>query len=34
MFFVFGYIPDRYKTREMCDRVASKDPFLKVKLPS
>ena len=25
--FMFFYIPDRYKTQEMCDRIISDDPF-------
>ena len=25
--FVFDYIPDWYKTQEMCDRVVSEDSF-------
>ena len=28
MFFVFDFIPDRYRTQKMCDRVVSEDPFL------
>ena len=32
-FFVFDSIPDQYKTREMCDRVVSEDPFLVVYCP-
>ena len=32
-FFVFGFIPNRYKTQEMCDRVVSEDPLLKVYCP-
>ena len=28
MFFVFNFIPNQYKTQEMCDRVASEDLFL------
>ena len=28
MFFIFHYVPDQYKTQEMCGRVASKDPFI------
>ena len=28
MFFVFDFIPDRYKTQKTCDRVVSEDPFL------
>ena len=27
MFFVFYYIPDWYKTQEMCDRGVSEDPL-------
>ena len=27
-FFLFGSIPDRYETQEMCDRAVSDDPFL------
>ena len=26
-FIAFIYIPDRYKTQEMCHRVISEDPF-------
>ena len=31
-FIVFYFIPDWYKTQEMCDRVVSEDPFLIVYL--
>ena len=34
MFFVFYYIPDWYKTQEMCDRGVSEDPFLKIYCPN
>ena len=30
---VFIYIPDRYKTQEMCGRVISEDPFMLVYCP-
>ena len=33
MFFVFGPIPDQYKTQEMCDRVVSEDPSIIVYCP-
>ena len=26
--FVFDSVPDQYKTREICDKVVSKDPFM------
>ena len=29
-FFVFFSIPDPYKTQELCDRVVSEDPFLRI----
>ena len=32
-FFVFHFIPDRYKTQEMCDRLVSEYPFLIVYCP-
>ena len=32
-FFVFVSISDRYKTQEICDRVASEDPSLIVYCP-
>ena len=28
MFLLFDSIPDQYETQEICDRVASEDPFL------
>ena len=33
MFSWFIYIPNRYKTQEMCDRVISEDPFMLVYCP-
>ena len=27
IFFIFDFIPDRYETQGMCDRVVSEDPF-------
>ena len=33
MFFVFGSIPDQYKTIKMCDRVNAEDPSLIVYFP-
>ena len=32
-FFVFFSIPDSYKTQELCDRVVSEDPFLRIYCP-
>ena len=26
--FVFDFVPDQYKTQEMCDKVSSEDPFM------
>ena len=26
--FVFDFVPDQYKTQEMCDEVSSEDPFM------
>ena len=28
VFFAFVYIPDRYKTQEICGSVVSEDPFM------
>ena len=30
MFFAFVYIPDRYKTQQMCQNIVSEDPFMSV----
>ena len=27
-FMVFNFVPDQYKTQEMCDKVVSEDPFM------
>ena len=32
-FLLFSYIPVRYKTQEMCDRVIFEDPFMLVYCP-
>ena len=29
--FVFDFVPDQYKTQEMCDKIVSEDPFDPVK---
>ena len=32
-FLAFTYIPDQYKTQEMCDRAIYEDPFILVSCP-